>query len=187
MNSCCLSWITECKHCLYYVWVVCVLNVWGMWLKWYCSAFLATFRENSVPYWVIFSWYCFTLLVFFSYCKKRGLCFLIWGWLRLGEPLARKKKLLGEKNAIKLICYVAMTYDVVNALMNLPLKHCGGWFWLLIMLLDQLAVGFTVFTTLLLSWALTFSTIGGEQLFGLVWDKLLMYNVAARSGLTGWI
>ncbi|KAJ6908304.1 hypothetical protein NC651_018668 [Populus alba x Populus x berolinensis] len=55
------------------------------------------------------------------------------------------------------------------------------------MLLDQLAVGFTVFSALLLSWALTFSTIGGEQLFGLVWDKLLMYNVAARLGLTGWI
>ncbi|KAL9377748.1 hypothetical protein Peur_029083 [Populus x canadensis] len=33
---------------------------------------------------------------------------------------------------------------------------------------------------------LTFS-IGGEQLFGLGWDKLRMYNVADRLGLTGWI
>ncbi|WCJ37208.1 hypothetical protein M5689_018360 [Euphorbia peplus] len=48
------------------------------------------------------------------------------------------------------------------------------------------AVGFTVFTTLLSSWALTFA-IGGEELFGPVWDKLVMYNVADRLGLTGWI
>lgn len=48
------------------------------------------------------------------------------------------------------------------------------------------AVGFTVFTTLLCSWALTFA-IGGERLFGPVWDKLVMYNVADRLGLTGWI
>ncbi|KAG6775297.1 hypothetical protein POTOM_018741 [Populus tomentosa] len=48
------------------------------------------------------------------------------------------------------------------------------------------AVGFTVFTTVLCSWALTFA-IGGEQLFGPVWDKLVMYNVADRLGLTGWI
>ncbi|KAL3591468.1 hypothetical protein D5086_010108 [Populus alba] len=41
------------------------------------------------------------------------------------------------------------------------------------------AVGFTVFTTVLCSWALTFA-IGGEQLFGPVWDKLVMYNVADR-------
>ncbi|CAH8392266.1 unnamed protein product [Eruca vesicaria subsp. sativa] len=46
------------------------------------------------------------------------------------------------------------------------------------------AIGFSVFTALLLSWALTFS-IGGEQLFGPVWDKLVMYNVADRLGLSG--
>ncbi|KAJ4832220.1 hypothetical protein Tsubulata_045723 [Turnera subulata] len=48
------------------------------------------------------------------------------------------------------------------------------------------AIGFTVFTALLCSWALTFS-IGGEALFGSTWDKLVMYNVADRLGLTGWI
>ncbi|KDP39052.1 hypothetical protein JCGZ_00809 [Jatropha curcas] len=48
------------------------------------------------------------------------------------------------------------------------------------------AVGFTVFTALLCSWALTFA-IGGEGLFGPVWDKLVMYNVADRLGLTGWV
>ncbi|CAN6697414.1 unnamed protein product [Malus baccata var. baccata] len=45
------------------------------------------------------------------------------------------------------------------------------------------AVGFTVFTALLLSWALTFA-IGGEHLFGHVWDQLVMYNLADRLGLT---
>ncbi|KAI8535635.1 hypothetical protein RHMOL_Rhmol10G0189100 [Rhododendron molle] len=48
------------------------------------------------------------------------------------------------------------------------------------------AIGFTVFAAVLSSWALTFS-IGGERLFGHVWDDLLMYNVAERFGLTGWI
>ncbi|KAJ7945237.1 Gamma-secretase aspartyl protease complex, presenilin enhancer-2 subunit [Quillaja saponaria] len=47
------------------------------------------------------------------------------------------------------------------------------------------AVGFTVFTALLGSWALTFA-IGGEHLFGPVWDQLVMYNLADRLGLTGW-
>ncbi|GLT81565.1 hypothetical protein SLE2022_000100 [Rubroshorea leprosula] len=47
------------------------------------------------------------------------------------------------------------------------------------------AVGFAVFSTLLLSWALTFA-IGGKDLFGPVWDQLVMYNVADRLGLTGW-
>ncbi|XP_038692786.1 probable gamma-secretase subunit PEN-2 isoform X2 [Tripterygium wilfordii] len=47
------------------------------------------------------------------------------------------------------------------------------------------AIGFTVFTALLCSWALTFA-IGGEDLFGPVWEKLVMYNLADRLGLTGW-
>ncbi|PON81988.1 Gamma-secretase aspartyl protease complex, presenilin enhancer-2 subunit [Trema orientale] len=47
------------------------------------------------------------------------------------------------------------------------------------------AIGFTVFTALLSSWALTFS-IGGERLFGPVWDQLVMYNLADRLGLTNW-
>ncbi|KAF9599704.1 hypothetical protein IFM89_001650 [Coptis chinensis] len=46
------------------------------------------------------------------------------------------------------------------------------------------AIGFVGFTVLLSSWALTFS-IGGEHLFGPVWGKLVMYNVADRFGLTG--
>ncbi|KAK3019384.1 hypothetical protein RJ639_005216 [Escallonia herrerae] len=48
------------------------------------------------------------------------------------------------------------------------------------------AIGFTVFTALLGSWALTFA-IGGERLFSHVWDELLMYNFADKYGLTGWI
>ncbi|KAF4377147.1 hypothetical protein F8388_017551 [Cannabis sativa] len=47
------------------------------------------------------------------------------------------------------------------------------------------AIGFTVFTTLLSSWALTFS-IGGTHLFGPVWDQLVMYNLADKLGLTNW-
>ncbi|KAK9185262.1 hypothetical protein WN943_025617 [Citrus x changshan-huyou] len=47
------------------------------------------------------------------------------------------------------------------------------------------AVGFAVFTVVLLLWALTFA-IGGEHLFGSAWDKLVMYNVTERLGLTGW-
>ncbi|KAL2347232.1 hypothetical protein Fmac_001232 [Flemingia macrophylla] len=46
-------------------------------------------------------------------------------------------------------------------------------------------IGFAVFATLLCSWALTFS-IGGERLFGPVWDQLVMYNLADRLGLTSW-
>ncbi|XP_024981230.1 probable gamma-secretase subunit PEN-2 [Cynara cardunculus var. scolymus] len=48
------------------------------------------------------------------------------------------------------------------------------------------AIGFMVFSAMLASWALTF-TIGGERLFGHTWDELVMYNVADRYGLTGWI
>ncbi|KAE9604170.1 putative gamma-secretase aspartyl protease complex, presenilin enhancer-2 subunit [Lupinus albus] len=47
------------------------------------------------------------------------------------------------------------------------------------------AFGFIVFTALLCSWALTFS-VGGERLFGPVWDQLVMYNLADRLGLTTW-
>ncbi|KAK2391175.1 putative gamma-secretase subunit PEN-2 [Trifolium repens] len=39
------------------------------------------------------------------------------------------------------------------------------------------AIGFTIFAAILCSWALTFS-IGGERLFGPVWDELVMYNLA---------
>ncbi|GJW35843.1 probable gamma-secretase subunit PEN-2 [Tanacetum coccineum] len=48
------------------------------------------------------------------------------------------------------------------------------------------AIGFAVFSVVLGSWALTF-TIGGERLFGHAWDELVMYNVADRYGLTGWM
>ncbi|XP_042493319.1 probable gamma-secretase subunit PEN-2 [Macadamia integrifolia] len=47
------------------------------------------------------------------------------------------------------------------------------------------AVGFVGFTVMLSSWALTFA-IGGERLFGPVWERLVMYNVADRLGLSGW-
>ncbi|KAF6167167.1 hypothetical protein GIB67_029805 [Kingdonia uniflora] len=45
------------------------------------------------------------------------------------------------------------------------------------------AIGFTTFNVLLSAWALTFA-IGGERLFGPVWGRLVMYNVADRLGLT---
>ncbi|PKU70804.1 putative gamma-secretase subunit PEN-2 [Dendrobium catenatum] len=48
------------------------------------------------------------------------------------------------------------------------------------------AIGFLIFTVVLSSWALTFA-IGGERLFGPVWKDLVMYNVAEKLGLTGWI
>lgn len=48
------------------------------------------------------------------------------------------------------------------------------------------AIGFLVFALILSSWSVTFM-IGGNQLFGPVWDKLVMYNVADRYGLTGLI
>ncbi|XVF58788.1 hypothetical protein PTKIN_Ptkin07bG0094600 [Pterospermum kingtungense] len=47
------------------------------------------------------------------------------------------------------------------------------------------AIGFAVFSALLSSWAVTFA-VGGEHLFGPIWDQLVMYNVADRLGLTGW-
>ncbi|KAK6922815.1 Gamma-secretase aspartyl protease complex, presenilin enhancer-2 subunit [Dillenia turbinata] len=47
------------------------------------------------------------------------------------------------------------------------------------------AIGFVIFTTVLSAWALTFA-IGGENLFGSVWDDLVMYNVAEKLGLVGW-
>ncbi|XP_022971629.1 probable gamma-secretase subunit PEN-2 [Cucurbita maxima] len=47
------------------------------------------------------------------------------------------------------------------------------------------AIGFAVFMAIISSWALTFA-IGGERLFGPVWDKLVMYNLADKLGLTGW-
>ncbi|KAL9261337.1 putative gamma-secretase subunit PEN-2 [Drosera capensis] len=45
------------------------------------------------------------------------------------------------------------------------------------------AVGFSVFMVLLSTWAFTFA-IGGEKLFGPMWEKLVMYNVAEELGLT---
>ncbi|XP_054820236.1 probable gamma-secretase subunit PEN-2 [Prosopis cineraria] len=47
------------------------------------------------------------------------------------------------------------------------------------------AVGFSIFAALLCSWALTFA-MGGERLFGPVWNELVMYNLADKLGLTGW-
>ncbi|KAG0463328.1 hypothetical protein HPP92_019397 [Vanilla planifolia] len=48
------------------------------------------------------------------------------------------------------------------------------------------SVAFLIFTILLSSWALTFA-IGGERLFGPAWKELVMYNVADKLGLTGWM
>ncbi|GER34107.1 gamma-secretase subunit PEN-2 [Striga asiatica] len=48
------------------------------------------------------------------------------------------------------------------------------------------AIGFLIFMTILSSWALTFA-IGGERLLGHAWEELVMFNVADKYGLTGWI
>ncbi|KAM0900223.1 hypothetical protein ACQ4PT_020781 [Festuca glaucescens] len=48
------------------------------------------------------------------------------------------------------------------------------------------AIGFTIFAAVLLTWAMTF-IIGGERLFGPVWNDLVMYNVADKLGLTGFM
>ncbi|XP_030462569.1 probable gamma-secretase subunit PEN-2 [Syzygium oleosum] len=47
------------------------------------------------------------------------------------------------------------------------------------------AIGFSVFSAVLCAWAFTFA-IGGEGLFGSVWNQLVMYNLADKWGLTGW-
>ncbi|KAF7040513.1 hypothetical protein CFC21_050402 [Triticum aestivum] len=48
------------------------------------------------------------------------------------------------------------------------------------------AIGFTIFAAVLLTWATTF-IVGGERLFGPVWKDLVMYNVADKLGLTGFM
>uniref|UniRef100_A0A7N0VGC6 Gamma-secretase subunit PEN-2 n=1 Tax=Kalanchoe fedtschenkoi TaxID=63787 RepID=A0A7N0VGC6_KALFE len=47
------------------------------------------------------------------------------------------------------------------------------------------AIAFTIFALVLSAWALTFA-IGGERLFGSNWDKLVMKNIAEKTGLTVW-
>ncbi|KAJ7522499.1 hypothetical protein O6H91_18G014500 [Diphasiastrum complanatum] len=46
-------------------------------------------------------------------------------------------------------------------------------------------VGFMIYSTLLLSWALTFS-MGGEKVFGPVWKQLAVYDIADKFELTGY-
>jgi presenilin enhancer 2 len=48
------------------------------------------------------------------------------------------------------------------------------------------AIGFSIFAAVLLTWATTF-IVGGERLFGPVWNDLVMYNVADKLGLTGFM
>ncbi|GAA0179088.1 hypothetical protein LIER_29929 [Lithospermum erythrorhizon] len=48
------------------------------------------------------------------------------------------------------------------------------------------AIGFTVFATVLSTWAFTFA-FGGERVIGPVWEDLVMYNVADKWGLSGFI
>uniref|UniRef100_A0A0E0JTW9 Gamma-secretase subunit PEN-2 n=1 Tax=Oryza punctata TaxID=4537 RepID=A0A0E0JTW9_ORYPU len=48
------------------------------------------------------------------------------------------------------------------------------------------AIGFTIFSVVLLTWATTF-IIGGERLFGPGWNDLVMYNVADKLGISGFM
>uniref|UniRef100_J3L825 Uncharacterized protein n=1 Tax=Oryza brachyantha TaxID=4533 RepID=J3L825_ORYBR len=48
------------------------------------------------------------------------------------------------------------------------------------------AIGFTIFSVVLLTWAATF-IIGGERLFGPGWNDLVMYNVADKLGISGFM
>ncbi|XP_068648742.1 probable gamma-secretase subunit PEN-2 [Aristolochia californica] len=65
------------------------------------------------------------------------------------------------------------------------LRHPSSFSRLLRRYVVQSAIGFVVFTVALFSWALTFM-IGGERVFGRVWERLVMYNVADELDLTGW-
>ncbi|CAL4945453.1 unnamed protein product [Urochloa decumbens] len=48
------------------------------------------------------------------------------------------------------------------------------------------AIGFTIFSVVLITWATTF-IVGGERLFGPGWNDLVMYNVADKLGLSGFM
>ncbi|KAG2594321.1 hypothetical protein PVAP13_5NG639100 [Panicum virgatum] len=48
------------------------------------------------------------------------------------------------------------------------------------------AIGFIIFSVVLITWATTF-IVGGERLFGPVWNDLVMYNVADKLGLSGFM
>lgn len=48
------------------------------------------------------------------------------------------------------------------------------------------AIGFTIFSVVLVTWATTF-VVGGERLFGPVWNDLVMYNVADKLGISGFM
>ncbi|KAJ6991111.1 hypothetical protein NC653_019352 [Populus alba x Populus x berolinensis] len=79
-----------------------------------------------------------------------------------------------------------MTYNVVNALMNLPLKHELNFFlWRLVLAVDYVVRSASSWVHIIYN---SSSFVGLDIFdhcpFGLVWDKLIMYNVAARSGLT---
>lgn len=52
--------------------------------------------------------------------------------------------------------------------------------------LFESAVGFLMFTAILLTWILFFAIVG-EHLLAHVWEDLAVYNVVDRYGLTGWI
>lgn len=45
------------------------------------------------------------------------------------------------------------------------------------------AIGFVISAMVLSTWSLVFM-IGGKQLFGPVWNRLVMYNIADEYGLT---
>ena len=46
------------------------------------------------------------------------------------------------------------------------------------------AIGFVIYTAVLLIWALTFA-IGGKSLFGASWENLVLYRLADNFDLTG--
>ncbi|RYR33775.1 hypothetical protein Ahy_A10g048410 [Arachis hypogaea] len=98
-------------------------------------------------------------------------CFYFWPVLRHSRSFPRIRpysKLLDKKSFFgepPFFSFVSLQYDMGDIVGS--------------------AVGFTVFSALLCTWALTFS-LGGERLFGPVWDQLVMYNLADRLGLTAW-
>ncbi|TVU36940.1 hypothetical protein EJB05_18897, partial [Eragrostis curvula] len=48
------------------------------------------------------------------------------------------------------------------------------------------AIGFSIFSVVLITWATTF-IVGGERLFGPMWNDLVMYNVADKLGISGFM
>ncbi|KAF8646806.1 hypothetical protein HU200_065605 [Digitaria exilis] len=69
-----------------------------------------------------------------------------------------------------------------------PCKDCDPFFPIPVSSLHVVrsAIGFAIFSVVLITWATTF-IVGGKRLFGPAWNDLVMYNVADKLGLSGFM